>query len=65
MRLKLLESVIVTELLPTETYPSLDLTKAKYSIIRLSMVGKESTAKECNDLAVGIKPKFFMGTKKA
>jgi cyclophilin family peptidyl-prolyl cis-trans isomerase len=38
MRSSLLESVIVTEFQAAEPYPSLDLTKAKYSINRLSMV---------------------------
>jgi hypothetical protein len=38
MRSILLESVIIA----TEAYSSLDLTKAKYSISRLSMVEKEN-----------------------
>jgi hypothetical protein len=38
----LLESVIVRESQATEAYSSLDLTKAKYSISKLSMVEKEN-----------------------
>jgi hypothetical protein len=41
-RSSLLESVIVTAFQATEAYSSLDLTKAKYSIRRLSMVEKEN-----------------------
>jgi hypothetical protein len=42
MRSSLLELVIVTELQAAETYSSLDLTKAKYSISRVPMVEKEN-----------------------
>jgi hypothetical protein len=38
----LLESVIITEFQETEACSSLDLTKAKYSIDRLSEVQKEN-----------------------
>jgi hypothetical protein len=38
----LLEPVIVTQFQATKTYLSLDLTKAKYSISRLSRVEKEN-----------------------
>jgi hypothetical protein len=40
MRSSLSESVIVTEIQATEAYSSLDLTKARYSISKLSKVGK-------------------------
>jgi hypothetical protein len=40
-RSSLLESVTVTEFQATEAYSSWDLTKAKYSISRLSRVEKE------------------------
>jgi hypothetical protein len=38
----LFESVIVTEFQVTEAYSSLDVTKAKYSISRLSKMEKEN-----------------------
>jgi hypothetical protein len=41
-RSRLLESVIVIEFQAAEAYSSLDLTKAKYSISRLSMAEKEN-----------------------
>jgi hypothetical protein len=44
----LLESVIVTEFQATDAYSSLDLTKAKYSIGRLSMVEKENVSLRIN-----------------
>jgi hypothetical protein len=47
-RSSLLESVIVTEFQATEAYSSLDLTKAKYSISRLSMVEKENVSVRIN-----------------
>jgi hypothetical protein len=51
MRSSLLESVIVTEFKTTEVYSSLYLTKAKYSIRRLSKVEK--------DVIVGNSPSNF------
>jgi hypothetical protein len=42
VRSNLLESVTVTVLLATESYWSLDLAKAKYSISRRSEVEKEN-----------------------
>jgi hypothetical protein len=42
MRSSLLESAIITEFQATEAYSSLDMTKADYSISRLSMVKKEN-----------------------
>jgi hypothetical protein len=53
----LLESVIVKELQATEAYSSLDLTKAKYSISRLSMVEKEN-------ISVPINPDSFNACEK-
>jgi hypothetical protein len=44
MRSSLLESVIVTKFQATEAYSSMDLTKAKYSISRLSMVEIENVS---------------------
>jgi hypothetical protein len=40
MRSSLLESVLVTEFQTTEAYSNFALTKAKYSINKLSMVEK-------------------------
>jgi hypothetical protein len=42
---RLLESVIVTEFQATGAYSSLELTKAKYSISRVSMLEKENISK--------------------
>jgi hypothetical protein len=42
MRSSLLDSVVVTEFQATEAYYSLYLTKAKYSISKLSKVEKEN-----------------------
>jgi hypothetical protein len=42
MRSSLLASVIVTKFRAIEAYSSLDLTEAKYSISRLSVVEKEN-----------------------
>jgi hypothetical protein len=42
MRSSFLESVAVTEFQAAEAYCSIDLTKAKYSISRLSKVEKEN-----------------------
>jgi hypothetical protein len=53
----LLESVIVTEFQATEAYSSLDLTKAKYRISRLSMVQKEN-------VIVQISPNNFSACEK-
>jgi hypothetical protein len=47
-RSSLLESVIVTEFQATEAFSSLDQTKAKYSISRLSMVEKENISARIN-----------------
>jgi hypothetical protein len=48
MRSSLLESAIVTEFQATEAYSSLDLTKAKYSTSRLSMIEKENVIARIN-----------------
>jgi hypothetical protein len=68
MRSSLLGSVIVTEFQATEAYSSLDLTKAKYSISRLSMIEKENVivrispnnfiAHEKNKMSIMMKMKF-------
>jgi hypothetical protein len=42
MRSSLLELIIVTEFQATGAFSSLDLTKAKYSMSRLSVVEKEN-----------------------
>jgi hypothetical protein len=47
-RSSLLESVIVTDFQATEAYSSLDMTKAKYSISRLSMAEKENVSVQIN-----------------
>jgi hypothetical protein len=52
-----LESVIVTQFQATEAYSSLDLTKAKYSISRLPVVGKENAI-------VRISPRNFSAREK-
>jgi hypothetical protein len=57
MRSSILESVIVTEFQATEAYSSLDLTKAKYSISRLSIVEQES-------VSVRINPNNFIACEK-
>jgi hypothetical protein len=57
-RSSLLESVIVTEFQGTEAYSNLDLTKAKYSISRLSMIGKEN-------VSVRINPNIFIVCEKS
>jgi hypothetical protein len=44
----LLESVIIKEFQATEAYSSLDLTKAKYNISRLSMMEKEYVIVQIN-----------------
>jgi hypothetical protein len=58
MRSSLLELVIVTELQAAETYPSLDLAKARYSnISRLPMVEKEN-------VIIRINPSSFIACEK-
>jgi hypothetical protein len=47
-RSSLLESVIITGFQATEAYSNLDLTKAKYSFSRLSMVVKENVIVRIN-----------------
>jgi hypothetical protein len=44
MRSSLLESIIVKEFKTTEVSSSLGLAKANYSIIKLSVVGKEDAS---------------------
>jgi hypothetical protein len=56
-KFSLLESVTVTEFQVTEAYSSLDLTKAKYSIRRLSMV-------ENKNVSVRINPSSFIVREK-
>jgi hypothetical protein len=48
MHSRVLKSVIVTEFQANEAYASLELTKAKYSISILSMVGKENVSVRTN-----------------
>jgi hypothetical protein len=48
MRSSLLESVLVTEFQTTEAYSNFALTKAKYSINKLSMVEKEKVIVQIN-----------------
>jgi hypothetical protein len=48
MRSSLLESVLVTEFQTTEAYSNFDLTKAKYSVNKLSMVEKEKVIVRIN-----------------
>jgi hypothetical protein len=57
MSSSLLESVIITEFQATEAYSSLDLTKAKYIISRLSMVENEN-------VIVRISPSNFCACEK-
>jgi hypothetical protein len=57
MRSSLLGPVIVTELHATEAYPSLDLTKAIYSISRLSALENETVSAQIN-------PKNFIACEK-
>jgi hypothetical protein len=48
MRSSLLESVLVTEFQTTEAYSNFALTKAKYSIHKLSMVEMEKVIVRIN-----------------
>jgi hypothetical protein len=48
MRSSVLESVTVTEFQAKEAYSSLELTKAKYSISRPSVVEKENVSVRIN-----------------
>jgi hypothetical protein len=57
MRSSLLKSVIITKLQATEAYPSLDLTKVKYSISSLSVV-------ENKNIIIRISPSNFIACVK-
>jgi hypothetical protein len=63
MRSSLLESVIVTEFQPAETYSSVDLTKGKYSICRLSKQEKENIVRISLVISVHVEKKIDMVMK--